>query len=154
LQGDFAMETPKAFERVVAAGFDVLFVSHAAAILEVDFPGVLEELAAVLLAIRSPVEELIGSGGGETQGTQRLRRALAANNWTKLNFKIEKRVNDVPRESISHQVDHVKKVVSVDGLLRYLALEIEGTIKIHFLIAILRILSACILRLPFRLASS
>lgn len=63
-------------EQLVERGFDVRFVSHAAAILEKDFPSALDELEQVLLGVRVPIEEIIGSGGGEAQGTQRIRHAL------------------------------------------------------------------------------
>lgn len=126
------METPKAFRPLQKAGFDVLFVSHAAAILEVDFPTALGELADVLLSNTIPIEEVIGSGGGETKGTQRLRRALDDRGWKKKKFKIEKRVNDIPRESISHEVDHVKTIQSRDGTTTSLALEIEWNNKDPF----------------------
>jgi len=126
------MQTPETFRRVEAAGFDVLFISHAAAILQVDFPDALSELADVLLNIQIPIEELIGSGGGETQGTQRLRRALSSLEWNKRSFVIQKTINGVPRESISHEVDHVRTVVSAQGERSELALEIEWNNKDPF----------------------
>ena len=61
-------------------------------------------------------------GGGETKGgTQRLRRALTVRNWLKTTFIVEKRINGAPRESQSHEVDHVRTFASD---LR-IALEIE-----------------------------
>jgi hypothetical protein len=110
----------------------VLFISHAGAILQVDFPDALQELANVLMGIQIPIEELIGSGGGETQGTQRLRRALSALNWHKHNFIIEKTINGIPRESTSHEVDHVRTVTSRQGEQSNLALEIEWNNKDPF----------------------
>lgn len=109
------------------AGFQVEFQCHAAAIMEVDFPGAWGELAACLLDLKIPIEEIIGSGGGEAKGTQRLRRSLAAAGWTKLNFTIEKAINGVASQSISHEVDHVKAFS--DGVI---ALEIEWNNKDPF----------------------
>jgi hypothetical protein len=126
------MQAPESFRRVATAGFDVHFESHAAAILEIDFPGALAELADVLLSVEIPIEELIGSGGGETKGTQRLRRALTARNWNKRKFKIEKIVDGIPRESISHEVDHVRVITSAEGKVTALALEIEWNNKDPF----------------------
>jgi hypothetical protein len=85
-------------------------------------------LEAALGALSIPIEEIIGSGGGETKGTQRLRRALAELGWHKVNFTIEKRINGVQRESISHEVDHVRTFA--DG--RVIALEIEWNNKDPF----------------------
>lgn len=65
------------FEDLAARGFQIEFHSHATAILSVDFPDAIGELEAALGALSIPIEEIIGSGGGETKGTQRLRRALA-----------------------------------------------------------------------------
>jgi hypothetical protein len=96
------------FESLKARGFQIEFHSHAEAILSVDFPAALAELEKALSALSIPIEEIVGSGGGEAKGTQRLRRALAESGWRKETFRIEKRINDVPRESISHEVDHVR----------------------------------------------
>jgi hypothetical protein len=85
------------------------------------------ELETALLAMSIPIEEIIGSGGGETKGTQRLRRALAEQHWTKANFTIEKTINGVKRESISHEIDHVRHHRS--GVI---ALEIEWNNKDPF----------------------
>jgi hypothetical protein len=89
-------------------GFNILFQSHARAILTVDFPAVIEELDTTLSHMTIPIEEIIGSGGGEAKGTQRLRKGLAAQGWTKTTFEIKKTINGQPRESISHEVDHVR----------------------------------------------
>ncbi|MEP7247719.1 MAG: BglII/BstYI family type II restriction endonuclease, partial [Gammaproteobacteria bacterium] len=72
--------------------------------------------------------EIIGSGGGEAKGTQRLRRALANQNWLKVCFEIKKTINDIVRESISHEVDHVRTFP--DNQL--IALEIEWNNKDPF----------------------
>jgi hypothetical protein len=116
------------FETLVDRGFQIEFHSHAKAILGVDFPDAIGELTGALEALSIPVEEIVGSGGGETKGTQRLRRALADRSWRKVNFTIEKRINGIPRESISHEVDHVRTFE--DG--RTVALEIEWNNKDPF----------------------
>jgi hypothetical protein len=66
-------------DSLVAKGFQVEFVSHAEAILSVDFPEAVAELEETLLATTIPIEEIIAGGGGEAKGTQRLRKALTAN---------------------------------------------------------------------------
>lgn len=109
-------------------GFQFEFLSHARAILAADFPEVLGELASALGALTVPIEEIIGSGGGETKGTQRLRRALAAVGWKKEVFEIKKMINGVERESQSHEVDHVR-IVKDSGVV---ALEIEWNNKDPF----------------------
>lgn len=108
-------------------GFEILFVSHAAAILERDFPAALEELEAALSSFEIPITEIIGSGGGETKGTQRMRHALSDLGWKKVHFEIKKTINGVERESISHEVDHAKQF---DG--NTVALEIEWNNKDPF----------------------
>ncbi len=95
-------------QTLIDCGYQIEFHSHAKAILSVDFPEVLSELESVLTPLTIPIEEIIGSGGGEAKGTQRLRRALAGGGWRKVNFEIRKTINGVPRESISHEVDHVR----------------------------------------------
>ncbi len=96
------------FDKLIERGFQIEIHSHARAILSVDFPEAVNELEEAIGGLSIPVEEIIGSGGGETQGTQRLRRALAERGWTKMNFVVEKRINGVAREAISHEIDHVK----------------------------------------------
>lgn len=126
-------ETEPTLDALKEAGYEVLFLSHASAILNADFPQVLSELAEVLGGLTIPIEEIIGSGGGETKGTQRLRRGLAAKGWKKLNFRIEKAINGVPRESISHEVDHVRVFDSEAGeAANCVALEIEWNNKDPF----------------------
>ncbi len=71
-------------------GFEISFLSHAQAILSVDFPAAVEELEAALAATTIPIEEMIAGGGGESKGTQRLRKALTNLNWPKAIFEIEK----------------------------------------------------------------
>ncbi|GKQ55999.1 BglII/BstYI family type II restriction endonuclease [Bradyrhizobium sp. Ce-3] len=96
------------FDRLKERGFEIEFSSHAEAILGVDFPEVAERLESVLLASTIPIEEIIGSGGGETKGTQRLRNALAGHEWRKHNFVVQKIIDGVEREAQSHEIDHVK----------------------------------------------
>lgn len=83
------------FEALTDRGFQVDFRSHAKAILSVDFPDVAAQLEEVLLASTIPIEEIIGSGGGETKGTQRLRNALSERGWRKHNFVVVARLDDV-----------------------------------------------------------
>lgn len=115
-------------EALLERGFDVEFVSHAEAILGVDFPDAAGDLENVLLDFKIPIEEIIAGGGGEAKGTQRLRRALADLGWTKTTFTVEKIINRVPRESQSHEVDHVKEYPSGARI----ALEIEWNNKDPF----------------------
>ncbi len=116
------------FEALEARGFQIDFQNHARAILASDFPDALVELEAALGEVSIPIEEIIGSGGGETKNTQRLRNALAELGWNKGSFTIEKRINGVERESISHEVDHIR--IFPNG--RTVALEIEWNNKDPF----------------------
>lgn len=97
------------FERLADAGFELQFTSHAEAILLHDFHALIAELENELLALSLPMTEIIGGGGGETRMTQRLRKGLAALHWTKHNFEMTKSVDGVAKESISHEIDHVRR---------------------------------------------
>lgn len=114
--------------RLRDCGYEILFLSHAAAILGEDFPDAIQELESSLIDFEIPITEIIGSGGGETKGTQRLRRALEGFGWKKTIFEIKKTINGVERESISHEVDHVRRFDN--GTV--LALEIEWNNKDPF----------------------
>lgn len=97
------------FETIKAKGFQVLALHHAEAILTHDMSGAVEELEAVLDGIRIPAEELVRGGGGEGALTQRMRKSLAGEyGWRKHKFEIKKIVDGVEKESISHEIDHVK----------------------------------------------
>jgi hypothetical protein len=109
-------------------GYEITFHSHARAILEVDFPDAIDELGKILNGLTIPIEEIVGSGGGESKGTQRLRRALAELNWAKTHFNIRKTINGVEKESISHEVDHVRDYPGAGKI----ALEIEWNNKDPF----------------------
>jgi len=114
-------------DRLASLGFEIEFHSHAQAILSVDFPGALDELDEVLAETRIPITEIIASGGGEAAGTQRMRRSLAARGWSKNKFEIIKIINGIQRESVTHEIDHVRHFES--GTL---ALEIEWNNKDPF----------------------
>ena len=114
-------------DKLTTKNFQVNFLSHAAAILEKDFPTALVELEQGFGNLQIPITEIIGSGGGETKGTQRMRRALAELGWLKYEFIIKKSINGVEREATSHEVDHVKVF---EG--NTLALEIEWNNKDPF----------------------
>lgn len=120
------------FSALSEKNFQVEFHSHAEAILAADFPQAVTELEAVLLAASIPIEEIIAGGGGETRNTQRLRRGLVATGWETTTFTIEKRINGVRREAISHKMDHVRHIVQPDGSSGVVALEIEWNNKDPF----------------------
>ena len=119
-------------DSLIERGFQVEFHSHARSILDGEFPDAIKELEEVLLGATIPIEEIIGSGGGETKGTQRLRRGLKAKGWDTVTFTVEKVINGVPRESVSHKMDHVRAFAG-DGGKRYtIAMEIEWNNKDPF----------------------
>ncbi|MDT8071038.1 MAG: BglII/BstYI family type II restriction endonuclease [Terriglobia bacterium] len=119
-------------ERLRERGFEVQCESHAAAILDRDFPAALTDIEQALLNFEVPITEIIGSGGGETKGTQRLRRALTDLGWPYRSYEIRKTINDVPRESVSHEVDHVKAFTGEWEGTKEIALEIEWNNKDPF----------------------
>ncbi|UPJ35827.1 restriction endonuclease [Bradyrhizobium sp. 4] len=110
-----------------AKGFEVQYLSHASAILTVDFPDALTELCSVLIDATIPIEEIIAGGGGESKGTQRLRKALTELKWPKTTFTVQKIINGKEREAISHEIDHVR-----DFDAGTIALEIEWNNKDPF----------------------
>ena len=54
-------------DRLRWAGFDILTLHHAEAIMIGGFPGAAVEIEEALLALSLPVPEIVGSGGGETR---------------------------------------------------------------------------------------
>lgn len=116
------------FEEAKQKRFQVLTLHHAEAILQHDMPEAAQELEEALLSIEIPAEELIKGGGGEGEATQRLRRKLSQElGWKKHKFEIQKIVDGKLKESISHEIDHVKKFMT--GTF---ALEIEWNNKDPF----------------------
>ncbi len=118
---------PPDLSALAGKGFQVEFHGHARAILSVDFAEALTELQSALSSLTIPIEEIIAGGGGEAKGTQRLRRALNTTGWLKTKFEIKKTINGRERESISHEIDHVKEFST--GTI---ALEIEWNNKDPF----------------------
>src|SRR3954452_5229678 len=55
------------FDALKERGFLVETLSHAWAMLSGDFPEVASEIEEILLASTIPIEEIVGSGGGETK---------------------------------------------------------------------------------------
>src|SRR3954471_23414831 len=115
------------FDALKERGFFVETLSHAWAILSGDFPDVASEIEEILLASTIPIEEIVGSGGGKTKGTQRLRRALREKGWRKHNFIVQRVIDGRALESQSHEVDHIRPFPA--GTV---ALEIEWNIKDPF----------------------
>lgn len=122
-----AFSSLEPFEGLRTKGFEVRYASHAASILRAEFHEALEELESVLGVATLPIAEIIGSGGGETKFTQRMRRALAEMGWLKHKFVISKVVDGVEKQSTSHEVDHVRRMAN--GVI---ALEIEWNNKDPF----------------------
>ena len=122
------------FERLRGKGFEVTALHHAEAIITHDMPEAESDLEHVLNQLVIPITELVGGGGGETQGTQRMRRALADRGWRKRNVTVKKLVkwgDDAPEHevaSLSHEIDHIK----VFGDDKVFALEIEWNNKDPF----------------------
>ena len=59
----------------------------------------------MLWEFKIPIEEIIGSGGGETKGTQRLRNALHQQGWRKHSFIVQRIIDGIEREAQSHEVE-------------------------------------------------
>jgi hypothetical protein len=115
------------FRRLKRSGFNLRFTYHADAILLQDFSVAVGELDQIVGANKIPVAEIVGGGGGEALGTQRLRRALHAEGWRKGIFRVEKKINDRTTFAQSHEIDHVKEFEA--GTI---ALEIEWNNKDPF----------------------
>ena len=114
-------------QRLRDAGFDVLTRNHADAILAHDFPAETAELVEALSEHRITLAEIVGRGGGEAAQTQRLRHTLSAAGWAKHGFSVRTVVDGIERESVSHEVDHVRA-----GAAGTLACEIEWNNKDPF----------------------
>lgn len=98
------------FEKLKSKGFQVLALHHAEAILMHDMHPAVDEIESVLSDITIPINELVYGGGGEGELTQRIRKSLSERyGWRKHNFEIKKIVDGVEKESISHEIDHVKR---------------------------------------------
>ncbi|HVS51636.1 MAG TPA: BglII/BstYI family type II restriction endonuclease [Opitutaceae bacterium] len=97
------------FNQLKAAGFDVVTMHHAEAILSHDMPSAIEEIAKVLGSLTIPIEDIVRGGGGEADSTQWLRRQLDQLDWHKHEFIVTKVVDGTPTQSQSHLVDHVKR---------------------------------------------
>ncbi len=75
-----------------------------------DMKESISELESVLVDVSIPVSELVYGGGGEGELTQRMRKALTEKHgWKKHVFEVKKIVDGKERESISHEIDHVKE---------------------------------------------
>ncbi len=116
------------FQILEDKGYQITTLHHAEAILTHDMPEAVSEIESVLSGLELPVKELVRGGGGEGQLTQRLRKSLSNSfGWAKHNFQIKKIVDGIEKESISHEIDHVKRFDA--GVF---ALEIEWNNKDPF----------------------
>src|SRR5262249_22522829 len=138
------------FEALQKKGYEIEFVSHSSAILEIDFPDAAAELEQVILNQSIPIEEIVRSGGGETKGTQRLRNGLTARGWVKETFTIKKTINDEPRESISHKSITFECSSAPMGSDTELLSRLNGIIRTLFSIGTWRISSGSTRKEEFR----
>ena len=116
------------FSQLITKGFQIELRHHAEAILNHDMASVESEIEEVLKGLRIPVQELVESGGGETKGTQRMRRRFADKwGWRTHVFVVQRTVDGTETESKTHKIDHVKKFAA--GVC---ALEIEWNNKDPF----------------------
>ena len=112
------------FNSLHELNFQIQTQHHAEAILTQDMPEAMHDIESVLKEIQLPIPELIRGGGGECELTQRLRSEFSKRGWKKHRFQIDKIVDGKLSESITHEIDHVKKFES--GTF---ALEIEWNNK-------------------------
>ncbi len=109
------------------AGFDVVSLNHAEAVMVRDFAAPLRELSDVLVGMEILDAELIRGGGGESILTQRLRQALTERGWKKRKIVIQKTVDGKERAATTHEIDHVRETEQGS-----VALEIEWNNKDPF----------------------
>lgn len=117
------------FRKLQNLGYQVEAYYHAEAILKHDLIEAAEEIIECLESFRIPVQDLVAGGGGESKGTQVLRRKFASLGWNKHEFRIGKTIDGIERESISHEIDHVKQF---GNNYHTIALEIEWNNKDPF----------------------
>ena len=122
-----AKQAASMFSSLKAKQFQIQMISHAEAILRHDMGSAANEIETVLANLTIPVEELVRGGGGEAQATQRIRRAFAERGWSGHNFEIQRIIDGVEKECISHAIDHVKRFCDYT-----FALEIEWNNKDPF----------------------
>ena len=115
------------FSRLREAGFDYDATFHADAILHQKFGEAVTEIEECVLSVVIPIGEIIRGGGGETPGTQRLRKCFAGLGWSKETFRVEKVINERTTSAMTHEIDHVKQFEN--GAI---ALEIEWNNKDPF----------------------
>lgn len=115
------------FDPLRKLGYQIATQNHAEAILSVDFPGEVAQLARVLARFHMRRREIITSGGGQSQITMRLRDSLVAEGWIKHNFVAQTIVDGRELVSTSHEIDHVTR-----GAAGTIALEIEWNNKDPF----------------------
>jgi len=110
-----------------AKGFQVEFLSHALAILSVDFPAALVELEEALLATTIPSRRSLPAGVARPKAHSACGRLLPPRVGEDHLCGREKNQR-VPRESQSHEVDHVRSFENGATI----ALEIEWNNKDPF----------------------
>ena len=97
------------FAKLKKAGFDILALHHAEAVLQHDMPDASDDIEKTLMGLKIPITDLVSGGGGETKHTQWLRKSLAGLGWKKKNIEVKKLVNGKEVLAQSHEIDHIKE---------------------------------------------
>ena len=139
------------FEQLRSMGFPIAAENHGETILYHACGDAASEIEDALQNLSIPISEILGSGGGLSDFTQRLRDSLYNHGWPKKNYQIAKVVTEgveppaIERSNTNkvcitsdnpilqiddaqtHEIDHVKKVGE-----ETIALEIEWNNKDTF----------------------
>src|SRR5262245_15692795 len=108
------MALPERFQELQRQGYVVQELRHAGAILALDYPEVVDEVARALSDLRIQPGQIIEGGGGKSSITQSvetgLRRAAGRGAWAEKTVVIQTTVDGQVRPGAgdTHKIDHYR----------------------------------------------
>lgn len=87
---------------------------HAAAILQGDYPGELDDIVQVLRDFRIDPKHVLEGGKGKTKMAGALERAFADRGWVSRRWNTAIVLDETRRDSPTHEVDCVKNKVALE----------------------------------------
>ena len=111
------------------SGYEFKELRYAGLVIDTDYQEVVDEVRDILDAFTIRRTDVLAGGGGKTVMVKWLEGRFNEFGWHKRNFDVNISVDGIARQSLTHEIDHVR---ALDDDRHPIALEIEWNNKDPF----------------------